>query len=124
MTTSTAHTARFWFFLIVAAIGLITAWIFNGLAVMQGAGVSDYQSAWFTSTLDWVLSIDLLIVAIAGSAFIILEGRMLRMRYLWAYILASGITAFAFTFPLFLAMRERALAKATRATQEEAQETP
>lgn len=121
MTTSKAHTTRFWFFLIVSAIGLVTAWIFNGLAVMQGAGVAEYQSAWFTSTLDWVLSIDLLIVAVAGSAFIILEGRRLGMRYLWAYILASGITAFAFTFPLFLAMRERALARKTESGEAETQ---
>jgi hypothetical protein len=29
----------------------------------------------------------------------------------WLYILASGVTAFAFTFPLFLAMREKQLAR-------------
>jgi hypothetical protein len=28
----------------------------------------------------------------------------------WLYLALSGITAFAFTFPLFLAMRERKLA--------------
>jgi len=27
----------------------------------------------------------------------------------WLYIVLSGVTAFAFTFPLFLAMRERKL---------------
>jgi uncharacterized membrane protein len=31
------------------------------------------------------------------------------MKKLWLYIVLSGVTAFAFTFPLFLAMRERAL---------------
>lgn len=92
----------------LSAIGLITAWIFNGIASVNGA---DYLVAWFGSPVDWVLSLDILIVAIAGSAFIILEGRKLGMRYIWAYILGSGVTAFAFTFPLFLAMREKALAK-------------
>ena len=109
MTLSTPHKTRFWFFLIVSAVGLITAWVFNGLAVYQGATGGDYFDAWFSTSPDWVLSLDLLVVAIAGSAFILLEGRRLGMRYLWAYILASGITAFAFTFPLLLAMREHKL---------------
>jgi len=32
------------------------------------------------------------------------------MKRVWVYIALSGITAFAFTFPLFLALRERKLA--------------
>ena len=105
------HRSRFWFYLVTSAVGLITAWVFNGIAVVGGASGADYLGAWFTTPLDWVLSLDLLVVAVAGSAFIILEGRRLGMRYLWAYILGSGVTAFAFTFPLFLAMRERALSQ-------------
>ena len=108
MSLPSPHRGRYWFFMIVSAIGLITAWIFNGIASVTGA---DYLAAWFGSPVDWVLSLDILIVAIAGSAFIIIEGKRLGMKYLWAYILASGITAFAFTFPLFLAVRERAIAR-------------
>jgi predicted alpha/beta superfamily hydrolase len=44
-------------------------------------------------------------------AFIIIEGRRLKMRFLLLYIAAAFITAFAFVFPLYLAMRELALAK-------------
>lgn len=106
MTNTYRHTSRFWFYLVVSAIGLITAWGLNGLAVMQNA---DYLDAWFSTPVDWVLSADLLVVAIAGSAFIIMEGRRLGMKHLWAYIAVSGITAFAFSFPLFLAIRERKL---------------
>jgi hypothetical protein len=106
MTTHTAHRQRFWFFLIIAVAGLGTAWFFNALAVMEGA---DYFDAWFGSSVDWVLSLDLLLVAIAGSALMIFEAKRLGVKYVWAYILGSGVTAFAFTFPLFLAMRERAL---------------
>ena len=108
MTLPAPHNSRFWFYLVVSLIGLITAMVFNGIASVEGA---DYLSAWFGSPVDWVLSLDLLVVALAGSAFIILEGRRLGMKRLWLYIVASGVTAFAFTFPLFLAMRERALAQ-------------
>jgi uncharacterized membrane protein len=75
----------------------------------------NYLEAWFSSPADWVLSLDLLIVAVAGSAFMIMEARKLGMKRVWLYIVLSGITAFAFTFPLFLAMRERKL----QATQTE-----
>ena len=105
--TKTNHHARFLFFLILSIIGLITAWIFNGVASVTG---QDYLNAWFGSAVDWVLSVDLLIVAIAGSALMVFEDQRLGMKKVWLYIVLSGITAFAFTFPLFLAMRERKLA--------------
>ena len=106
--TKTNHHARFLFFLILSIIGLITAWIFNGVASVTG---QDYLNAWFGSAVDWVLSVDLLIVAIAGSALMLFEAQRLGMKRVWLYIVLSGITAFAFTFPLFLAMRERKLAE-------------
>ena len=94
--------------MILSIIGLITAWIFNGLASVTG---QDYLNAWFGSAVDWVPSVDLLIVAIAGSALMIFEAQRLGMKRVWLYIVLSGITAFAFTFSLFLAMRERKLAE-------------
>jgi hypothetical protein len=100
------RNARFVFYLIVSIAGLVTAWMFNGIASVQG---QDYIEAWFGQAVDWVLSLDILIVAIAGSAFMIFEARKLGMRRVWLYIVLSGVTAFAFTFPLFLAMRERKL---------------
>ena len=105
--TAINHQARFVFFLILSIIGLITAWVFNGIASMTG---QNYLDAWFGSAVDWVLSLDILIVAVAGSAFMIFEARKLGMKRVWLYILLSGVTAFAFTFPLFLAVRERKLA--------------
>ena len=105
--------ARFIFFLVVSIVGLITAWIFNGIASVTG---QNYLDAWFGSAVDWVLSLDILIVAVAGSAFMIFEARKLGMKRVWLYIVLSGITAFAFTFPLFLAMRERTLEKLEKET--------
>jgi hypothetical protein len=97
---------RFWFFLSLSVVGLVTAWWFNGLAILQAA---DYGVAWFAHPVDWVLSTDLLIVAVAGVAFMIWEAKRLGMKHVWLYIVLSGITAMACTFPFFLAMRERKL---------------
>jgi uncharacterized membrane protein len=104
------HEARCVFYLVVSIVGLVTAWVFNGIASVTG---QNYLDAWFGSAVDWVLSLDILIVAIAGSAFMIFEAQRLGMRRVWLYIVLSGVTAFAFTFPLFLAMRERKLAQKT-----------
>jgi succinate dehydrogenase hydrophobic anchor subunit len=103
-----------YFFFIIAAIGLVTAWTFNGLAVMRG---EDYLADGFTSNVDWVYSLDLLIGGVAGMAFIIIEGRRLKMRRLWLYIALSFITAFAFVFPLFLAMRALKIDQLERETK-------
>lgn len=98
--------ARSIFYLVLAIAGIASAWTLNGFASAAG---QNYISAWFGSTVDWVLSADLLLVAIAGSAFMIFEARKLGIRRVWLYIVLSGVTAFAFTFPLFLYVRERKL---------------
>jgi uncharacterized membrane protein len=96
------------FFFILSGLGLVTAWTYNGIAVMKS---QDYLAAWFGTEVDLVLSIDLLIVAIAGSAFMVMEAKRLGMRRVWLYIALSGITAMAATFPFFMAMRELKLEK-------------
>ena len=96
------------FFFILSAVGLITAWYFNGIAVMKA---QDYLAAWFCTEVDWVLSLDLTIVAIAGSAFMIMEAKRLGMKRVWLYLVLSGVTAMAATFPFFMAMRELRLSK-------------
>jgi len=101
-------TAPFWIYLSLSIIGLITAWILNGLAVVRG---ESYTNAWFGTAVDWVLSTDLLIVAVAAVTFMVIEARRLGMKRVWLYILLSGFTAMAFTFPLFLAMRERRISE-------------
>ena len=98
---------RFVFYLTLAGAGFVTAMIFNGLAVMSGA---DYAGAWFGTAVDWVLSADLTVVAIAAVVFIFAEANRIGMKRPWVYVALSMVTAMAFTFPLFLAMRERKLA--------------
>lgn len=96
------------FFFALAGIGLVTAWYFNSLAVLRG---ENYIADGFTSNVDWVYSLDLLIGGTAGMAFIVIESRRLKLRFWWVYIAAAFVTAFAFVFPLFLGFRELALAK-------------
>ncbi|KJL45461.1 DUF2834 domain-containing protein [Microbacterium trichothecenolyticum] len=89
----------------LAIVGLIGTWYFNVLAIIQ---MRDYLGDLATSgPAVSSFTVDLLVVAVAGSIFIIVEARRLRMRFGWLYVAGAAITAFAFTFPLFLAMRQR-----------------
>lgn len=106
-----------WIYLSLAVVGLVTAMVFNGLAIMNG---ENYSTAWFGSAVDWVLSADLSVVAIASVVLMFTEGKRLGMKRVWVYPALSALTAMAFTFPLFLAMRERRLSamKTTSTTQD------
>lgn len=101
-------------YLLLAVAGLIGTWWFNVLAIVQMADfIGDLvRSGPAVSSI----TVDLLVVALAGSVFIIVEARRLRMRFGWLYVAASALTAFAFTFPLFLAMRQRRLTAIARAS--------
>jgi predicted alpha/beta superfamily hydrolase len=68
-------------------------------------------TAWFTTNADLVLAFDLFIVAFAVAPFILIEGKRLKMKNRWLYIALSAVTAVAFTFPLFMAMRAFKLQK-------------
>ena len=111
--SGTASTpGAFWVYLAVAAIGLVgTAW-FNIRSVIEPSGET-FFAAWFANPSVSSLSWDLLATASAASIFIIVEGRRLGIRWYWAYVLVSFVTAVGFTFPLFLAVRERHLARTT-----------
>lgn len=104
----------FWVYLAIAVVGLVgTAW-FNVQSVINPSGES-FLAAWFANPSVSSLSWDLLAAASAASVFMIVEGRRLGMRWPWLYVAASFVTAVGFTFPLFLAVRERHRAKLTDA---------
>ncbi|MET4704690.1 DUF2834 domain-containing protein [Frigoribacterium sp. UYMn621] len=98
-------------YLVLAVIGLIGTWTFNISAIVQ---VRDFVGDWVNSgPAVSSLTVDLLIAAVAGSILIIVESRRLGLRGGWIYVVLAGVTAFAFVFPLFLAMRERAITRRT-----------
>ena len=106
MTKNWTPLALTW--LVLAIAGLIGTWTFNAFAIVQ---MRDFIGDWVGSgPAVTSLTVDLLVVAVAGCILIVVESRRLGMKRAWLYIVLSGLTAFAFTFPLFLAMRERTLA--------------
>ena len=70
---------------------------------------------YLTAPFKWFFKLEaasgliLLIAAIAGFTWILIEARRLQMKHSWLYLLTGCCVAFAFAFPLFLFMRERHL---------------
>jgi len=94
-------------YLLLSIGGLIGTWWFNGLAIIS---MRDFIGDLVTSgPAVSSITVDLLVAAVAGSIFIVVEARRLGMRFGWLYVVAAALIAFAFTFPLFLAMRQRRL---------------
>ena len=113
MTKHWTPLALIW--LSLAIVGLILSAVFNALSVVQAR---NFFADWVSSgPAVTSLTVDLAIVVTAGSILVIVEGRRVGVRFAWLYLVVSGVTAFAFGFPLFLAMRERRLAHARSAAQ-------
>ena len=94
-------------YLVLAVAGLVGTWTFNVIAIAQRNDLLGDLVASGPAVSS--ITTDLLVVAVAGSILIVVEARRLGMRFAWLYIVGSALTAFAFTFPLFLAMRQRRL---------------
>lgn len=92
-------------YFVLAGLGLVITAFFNIQGTMQGLG--NPFTIWFANATASSLAVDLFIVASAASIFIIIEGTRLQMKRSWLYVAISFVTAVAFAFPLFLAMRER-----------------
>lgn len=95
-------------YLVLAVVGLVGTFALNvwSVVLMRNYLLDLVQSGPAVGSIG----VDIMVAAIAGSILIIVEGRRLGMRRPWLYVLVSLVTAFAFVFPLFLAMRERTLA--------------
>lgn len=99
-------------YLILAVCGLVGTMYFNVTTVALGRDFFADLSAGGPAVSS--LSVDLLVVAVAASGFLVVEARRLGMRFAWLYVVLSLVTAFAFTFPLFLANRERRITRRRR----------
>ncbi|CAN00975.1 DUF2834 domain-containing protein [Clavibacter michiganensis] len=99
-------------YLVLAAAGLVLTWSANIRVVTEGRDFLADLSAGgpSVSSLSW----DLLIAAVASVVFIVVEGRRLRMRRVWIYVLLAPLVAFAVALPVFLAAREMHLSAPER----------
>lgn len=104
---------RMIFFAVAAVIGVIVTWYFN-IQHMQEVGNSSAMSfieAMYVNSASTSISNDLLVVVATFLFWSYTEAKRLGMRHWWVYIILTFVIAIAFAFPLFMYMREKAIAQ-------------
>ncbi len=109
---SSATTALIALYLLLAVAGLVGTWYFN--LQFTGSDGQGYLQAWFANPASSSAAVDVIVTALVACVFYVVEGSRLRMRWTLVLVPLTFLVALAFTFPLFLALREWRLAGAER----------
>jgi len=98
-------------YLALSIVGLVGTWWFN-LSFFASGG-QDYLGGWFANDASSSAAVDILVAGAAACVLIVAEGTRLGWNRLGLALLVvlSFVIAVAFTFPLFLALRERDLGR-------------
>lgn len=99
-----------WVYLVLAGVGLVSTWTYN-IAAMTELGDGFTPAAFIRvgfegSPLLGSLAADFWVGSLASLLWMMVEGRRLRMKRMWAYLVLTFAVAWAFSLPLFLAVRE------------------
>ncbi len=114
-TRAGAHRALAIALFVLSAVGLVGTWACN-VAFFVDPGDLGYLEGWFANAASASASIDLLVTATAAGILMLVEGARLGWRrWVWVLVPLSLVTAVACVFPLFLGLRELALARRERA---------
>ncbi|PKK39033.1 hypothetical protein ABB02_01647 [Clostridiaceae bacterium JG1575] len=96
---------------LLAIAGAIGTWSYNLRYIKQGHSFfsASLFSDLFANPASSSFTVDLLVVTLMFAVFVICECRRLHMKGAVLYLIAAVLIALAFSFPLFLALRQRTL---------------
>ena len=99
-----------WLFLVLAVLGaaLPLSQLFPFLAA-HGLDVPLLFRQLFSNNVSAFFGLDVIVSAFVLFLFVFAEGRRLRMKNLWVYVLGTLLVGVSFGLPLFLFFRERKL---------------
>ncbi len=102
---------RKYIFLLIALVGACYTWYFNIQFYLnvEDTSISNFLALTKTTFPSRSFSADLQIILLTFFIWYIPESLRLKIKYWWVLIPLTFIIAVAFTFPLFLYMRERKL---------------
>lgn len=108
---STGRRALCVVYVAVALVALVGTWSQNlaFFALPDSSGLA-FVRACFVNPAAASITIDILLLCVAAFVFMVVEARRLGVRYMWVYVVLSGMIAISVMFPLFLVARELRLA--------------
>ncbi len=94
----------------LAIIGAGATWYFNIQFTMERGGfsVSEFVQACYANAASSSISNDILVSVATFLFWSYFEARRLKMWW-WVYVVLTFTVALAFSFPLFMLMRERTM---------------
>lgn len=95
----------------LSAVGAVGTWYFN-LRFTPTSDAPSYLEGWFANPASSSVAVDVIVVAVVACIFYVREAKRLGGRWLLlagALVPLTFVIALAFTFPLFLGLREIAL---------------
>ena len=100
-----------WLFLVAAVLGAaLPLSQFAPFLAAHGLDLPLFFRQLFANHVSAFFGLDVMVSALALFLFVASEGRRLRMRRLWAYVLCTLLVGVSFGLPLFLFFREREVA--------------
>ena len=105
-------------YVLIAIVALYATWS-NNIAFSSppnSGGPLGFVRALYVNHAAASITNDLLLFALAGCVFMVVEGRRLQVRFVWAYVFLSVLVAIAVMFPLFLVARQIKLSQTAGST--------
>jgi hypothetical protein len=105
------NESYFYLFLSLVGGGLTFYFAMKGVIAHQGHFdvLAFIQSTWIQDDYAKSLTLDFWTGSIAGTFFILSEGKRLKIKYQYLYVFLTFVIGYAFAFPLFLFVRSRYL---------------
>ncbi|WP_183095891.1 DUF2834 domain-containing protein [Nocardioides stalactiti] len=102
-------------YLVLAAAALVgTQWVLVDY-LREGASWDDIVDSSTGNHTAAFLTIDLMVVAVVATIFMVADGLRTGVRFLWVYVLLVFTVAISVAFPLYLVARTRTVARSRTA---------
>lgn len=104
---------RKYLYLFLAILGICWTWYYNiqFFQTAQDTSLSNFIAQCLTTLPAQSIGADITVVCLTFFVWIISEGIRLKMKIIWLLIPLTLLIAIAFTFPLFMYLRENKLEK-------------
>jgi len=98
---------------VIAVMALIATWSNNLVFFQQpnNGGLAGFVAALYVNPAAASITNDILFLCLVSFVFMVVEAHRLGIRHVWVYLVLSGLIAVSVMVPLFLIVRQMALAR-------------
>ena len=104
-------SALSYLYYLLAAVGLLATWYYNGQYIMNGGGLgpNEFFGAAFANSLTSALVADVSPASLVFSVWVVSDAKRLSVKRSWLYVVLCFCVGLAISLPLYLAGREKVI---------------